>query len=341
MLIINPNGSDNLSDRQLWNGNSTNNLKLNEIKYNYAYKIYKQMRENFWIPEKVDLTADVIDYVNLTPQERTAYNGILSYLTFLDSIQVMNLGNIKKKFTAPEAHLPLSEQISQEALHSQSYQFMIDTIIPQEDRSAVYDFWRTDKILSDRCKYIASFYQEYEDKKTEETYFISLIADYLLEGLFFFNGFNFYYNLASRQLMPGSSDMFRYINRDEVTHIKLFEKLIKEAMLVFPYSIDQIYELVDKSTQFEINWTNYICDNQILGMTEQSTENYSKYLSNLRLISIGLKPIYDPDIYKTNPYRHLEKFADTSSEGNTKSNFFEATVTSYIQSSGVKGWDEI
>jgi len=341
MLIINRDGSDRLEDRRLWNGNSTNNLKLNEIKYQWAYGLYKQMRENFWIPEKLDLTSDVTDYENLTPDERTAYNGILSYLTFLDSIQVQNLPLLKKPFTAPELHLPLSEQISQEAMHSQSYQFMIDTIIPTGDRSSVYDLWRTDKVLSDRCAYIASFYQKYEDSKSEEDYFISLVADYLLEGLFFYNGFNFYYNLASRHLMPGSADIFRMINRDELSHVRLFQKILPEAMQQFSYSEDQIYEIFDKSAEFEIKWTNYICNNQILGITEQSTESYTKYLVNKRLKTIGLKPLYDESTYSKNPYKHLEKFADLEKDGHTKANFFEATVTSYTMSSGINGWDDI
>ena len=235
----------------------------------------------------------------------------------------------------------MAEQISQEAMHNQSYQYMIETIIPTERRNEVYDFWRTDKVLKDRCEFIAKLYQNYVDNPSSENYFISLVADYLLEGLYFYNGFIYFYNLASRMLMPGSADIFKMINRDELSHVRLYQKLIPEARQVFTHSLEQIYEMFDTAVEYECRWTNHIVGNNILGITESSTEKYTKYLANLRLRSIGLEPLYPEDKYNKSPYTHLERFSDTKKEGHTKANFFEATVTSYVMSSGVTGWDEI
>ena len=220
------------------------------------------------------------------------------------------------------------------------YQYIIETIIPAERRTQVYDFWRTDKVLKGRCEFIAKLYQQYIDKPTTENYFISLLADYLLEGLYFYNGFIYFYNLASRMLMPGSADIFKMINRDELSHVRLYQKLIPEAMQVFTHSVEQIYEMVDFAVQHECRWTNHIVGNNILGITESSTEQYTKYLANMRLKSIGLEPLYKEEKYAKSPYTHLERFSDTKKEGHTKANFFEATVTSYVMSSGVMGWDE-
>lgn len=75
-------------------------------------------------------------------------------------------------------------------MHNQSYQYMIESIIPAERRAEVYDFWRSDRLLFDRCQFVAGMYQTYLDNPTEENYFISLLADYILEGLYFYNGSN-------------------------------------------------------------------------------------------------------------------------------------------------------
>ncbi|MBV5259659.1 ribonucleotide-diphosphate reductase subunit beta [Synechococcus moorigangaii CMS01] len=338
--IFNPDGNDDIAHRSVWFGETTNLMQLNDVRYSWAVGLYQQMRENFWIPQKLDITQDVTDYHNLTDAERRAFDGILSYLTFLDSVQTCNLPHIKSSITAPEISLCIAEQISQEGMHNQSYQYMIETIIPSDRRSAVYDFWRTDNVLRDRCEYIASHYQRYIDNPTPENYFTTLVADYLLEGLYFYNGFVFFYNLASRMLMPGSADIFKMINRDELSHVRLFQKLIPEAMATFPYSVDQIYAMVERAVQYECQWTNHIVGNDILGITEQSTEIYTKYLANIRLQAIGLEPLYQGEQYKKSPYRHLERFSDTKKAGNTKANFFEAGVTSYVMSSGITGWDE-
>ncbi len=339
--IFNPEGDDRIENRSIWFGNTTNLMQLNDVRYSWAIGLYQQMRENFWIPQKLDITQDVTDYWNLTSQERKAYDGILSYLTFLDSVQTYNIPHLKSAITAPEISLCMAEQISQEAMHNQSYQYIIETIIPPDRRNTVYDFWRTDDILAERCKFVAGIYQKYVDNPTKENYFISLLADYLLEGLYFYNGFIFFYNLASRMLMPGSADILKMINRDELSHVRLYQKLIPEARAIFPHSIDQIYDMFAAAVEHECKWTNHIVDNDILGITEASTEQYTKYLANIRLRSIGLKPLYTEEKYNKSPYNHLERFSDTKKAAHTKANFFEASVTSYVMSSGVEGWDEI
>jgi ribonucleoside-diphosphate reductase beta chain len=339
--IFNPDGDDAVETRSIWFGNTTNLMQLNDVRYSWAIGLYQQMRENFWIPQRLDVTQDVTDYWNLTEDERYAYDGILSYLTFLDSVQTCNIPHLKSSVTAPEVSLCMAEQISQEGMHNQSYQYIIETVIPSDRRTGVYEFWRTDKVLKDRCQFIATLYQNYIDTPTAENYFVALLADFLLEGLYFYNGFIYFYNLASRMLMPGSADIFKMINRDELSHVRLYQKLLPEAMQVFPHSVEQIYEMFDYAVNHECRWTNHIVGNNILGITENSTEQYTKYLANMRLRSIGLDPLYPEDKYSKSPYTHLERFSDTKKEAHTKANFFEATVTSYVMSSGVTGWDDI
>lgn len=217
LKIFNPTGSDLVSDRRVWGGNTTNIQNLNNVRYDWAVKLYKQMRENIWIPEKNDVVRDVNDYINLTKEERKTYDGILSFLIFLDSVQQISLPFFKSlehnAITAPEIRLCLCEQESQEALHTSSYQYIIETAIPSENRNKIYDFWRTDTILRDRCQFIANIYQGYAENPTPENYFNFLVADYLLESVYFFQGFTFFYTLASRQLMTGTADIIKLINR--------------------------------------------------------------------------------------------------------------------------------
>ena len=338
--LFNPKGDDSLNERKIIKGNTTNIFNLNNVKYSWANHLYRTMMGNFWIPEKIDLTQDRVDYNNLTFEEREAYNGILSFLIFLDSIQTNNIPNVSDYVTAPEINLILSIQTFQEAIHSQSYQYIIESILPKEIRNYIYDKWREDRVLFDRNRYIAEIYQNFLDFPNDENFSKVIVADYLLESIYFYNGFNFFYLLASRNKMMGTSDVIRLINRDELSHVVIFQQMIKEIKIENPDFFDEelIYIMFDKAVEQEILWTNYIIGNNILGITKESTEQYTKWLANERLKSIGLDPLYDG--YEKNPYINLEKFADTEGEGNVKANFFEGTVTSYNMSSSVEGWDE-
>ena len=340
-LLFNPQGSDAVETRRVINGDTTNIFNLNNVRYKWASRLYRAMMENFWIPEKVDLTADIQDYARLTAAEKRAYDGILSFLVFLDSLQTNNVPKIAEYVTAPEINLVLAIQTYQEAIHSQSYAYTIESVIPSARRNDIYEFWRDDPVLFERIKFLAGIYQDFHDDPSTKNFAKVVIANFLLEGLYFYNGFNFFYLLSSRHLMPGSADIIRYINRDELTHVVLFEKIVSAIRSEEPEVFDPVMvrEMFETAVKQEIAWTNHIIGNDVLGVTEQSTENYTKYLANRRIVSLGFEPLYPG--FTENPYAHLEKIADTEGNGDVKANFFESTVTSYNQSSAVEGWDDV
>lgn len=339
--LFNPAGDDSLETRRIIGGNSTNIFNLNNVRYQWANRMYRNMMANFWIPEKTDLSSDLEPYKHLTVEERQAYDGILSFLIFLDSIQTNNLSNINDYITAPEVNLLLAIQQYQEAIHSQSYQYTVESIIPADRRNSIYDKWRTDKVLFERNKYIAQIYQDFIDEPTQEHFYRAIIANYLLEGLYFYNGFNFFYNLASRHLMLGTSEIIRYINRDELTHCVLFELIVREIRELDPgfFPAAEVETMFRTAVDQEIGWTRHIIGDGILGISEETTELYTKWLANERWHKLGFGgKLYEG--YDKNPYLHLEKLADTEGEGSVKSNFFESTVSAYNQSSVLDGWDD-
>lgn len=334
--LFNPAGNDDPASRSMVNGNITNIFNLNDVKYPWANKLYRQMAGNTWFPEKVDLSEDKKSIKTLDEAEYRAFKGILSFLIFLDSVQTNNVPNIFEHITAPEVKFLGAIQTFQEAIHSQSYQYILESLVPSEERRLVYDNWRTDKVLFDRIRYIGEMFQEFLDNQNLDSFKRVLIANYLLEGLYFYNGFSFFYQLASRSKMMGTTRVIRYINRDELTHCLMFRKIIPEVFSTTKDK-DMIYEMFETATIQEINWSHHILGDDILGITKQSSEDYTKWLSNQRLKDIGLEPIYT-GITK-NPYSHLAKIANEEGSSDVRENFFEGTVTNYSQSEGTGGWD--
>lgn len=339
--IFNVYGDDSISNRRMIGGNVTNLFNLNNVKYNWANKLYRVMMENFWIPEKVSLFDDKRCYAELSAGEKNTYDGILSFLVFLDSIQTNNLPNISEYITAPEVNLILAIQTYQEAVHSQSYAYIIESVVPAEQRNIIYEKWREDPVLLERNQYIANIYQQFLDDKTEKNFARVLVANFLLEGVYFYNGFNFFYNLASRSLMLGTADEIKYINRDELVHCVIFANIIKEIWKTHPHFFDEteVRDMFREAAEREMAWSNHIIGDRIVGINKETTEQYTKFIVNQRLQEIGLEPMYKG--YDKNPYPQYEKIADTKGEGNVKGNFFEVNISSYNQSSAVEGWDEI
>lgn len=51
-------------------GNTTNLNDFNNMKYAWASEWYRQAMNNFWIPEEINMNADVQDYRKLSPAEK-------------------------------------------------------------------------------------------------------------------------------------------------------------------------------------------------------------------------------------------------------------------------------
>ena len=77
--LFNKDGDTDLASRQIINGNTTNLNDFNNVKYSWTSQWYRQAMNNFWIPEEINLSQDIKDYRNLTDDERTAYDKILSF----------------------------------------------------------------------------------------------------------------------------------------------------------------------------------------------------------------------------------------------------------------------
>ncbi len=337
--IFNPNGDDTPANRTIIKGNSTGLFNLNDIRYPWAKNMYQVMIGNFWVPEKVSgLPDDAKMYKDvLTDAERRAYDGVISFLTFLDSIQTVNLPHFNDYITSPEVNLILSIQSYQEAIHSQSYATILETVADAKKRDEIYYLFREDKVLLERNTYIGNLYQDFIDEPSDRNFFRGIVANFLLESLYFYNGFAFFDTLVYGSKMIATGRMISYIRRDELTHVVLFANLIKEIRKEFPDIFDEelIREMFKTAVKQEIKWTNHIIGNDIPGISEKSTEQYTKWLANERMTLLKLDPLY-PDVIK-NPYKHLEAMADNNSE---KTNFFESTVVNYTQSSSMKGsWD--
>ncbi|HEY6438340.1 MAG TPA: ribonucleotide-diphosphate reductase subunit beta, partial [Ignavibacteriaceae bacterium] len=189
-------GDDSTTARQMINGSATGILNLNSVKYQWAPKLYKIMVNNFWIPEKISLVDDKVTIKELTKDEMEAFKNTLSFLIALDSMQVSNLPNIADYITAPEVGGLFTVQAFQELIHSQSYQYLLQELFPNTEREEIYNHWRNNPLLLKRNKFIAGQYQQFNDNKTIENLKIAIAANFALEGIYFYNGFQFFYQLA-------------------------------------------------------------------------------------------------------------------------------------------------
>ncbi len=328
--IYNPDSHESVNERKIFGGDPTGIFELNKIKYQWAYNLWEVMLSNTWFPKEVDMTQDARDYRLLTEQEKNSYDKALSQLIFMDSLQTNNLiDNINPYITAPEINLILVRQAFEEALHSQSYAVMVDSI--SQNTEEIYDMWRVDMKLKGKNDYIAKVYEDLAKNPTDEQIVKAMFANQILEGIYFYSGFTFFYTLARSGKMLGSAQMIRFIQRDEVTHLLIFQNMInstkKERPELFtPSLLDEVYHMFEEAVKLEVSWGQYITNGQILGLTDEIIDQYIKYLADQRLKAVGLKKLYNAE----HPIKWVDNFSKFNDQ---KTNFFEGNVTNYSKGS--------
>ncbi len=335
--LFNPFGDTEVVKRRMIGGNTTNLNDFNNLKYPWTSDWYRQAMNNFWIPEEINLNQDLKDYRLLLPAERKAYDKILSFLVFLDSLQTANLPNISGYITANEVSLCLHIQTFQECVHSQSYSYMLDTICSPEERDEILFQWRSDDHLLRRNTFIGGIYNSFLEHRDRRSLMKVLVANYILEGIYFYSGFMFFYNLSRNGKMPGSAQEIRYINRDENTHLWLFRNMILELKKEEPDLFDdecvETYRsMMQEGVEQEIQWGFYAIGDEIPGLTRKMLEDYIRYLGNLRWTSLGFTPLYEGC---TDEPADMSWVSQYSNANMVKTDFFEARSTAYAKSTAL------
>ena len=335
--LFNEHGDIDVNKRRMINGNTTNMNDFNNMKYGWVSNWYRQAMNNFWIPEEINMSQDVKDYRNLSGAEKRAYDRTLSFLIFLDSIQTANLPYVGEYVTANEVNLCLTIQAFQEAVHSQSYSYMLDSICSPEERERILYQWRNDEHLLKRNKFIGDIYNEFQLNKSTHQLLKTMVANYILEGIYFYSGFMFFYNLGRNGKMPGSVQEIRYVNRDENTHLWLFQSIILELRKEEPqlFTVEAIAEfraMIKEGAEQEMAWGEYVIGEEIEGLTQEMVSDYIKYLANLRCENLGFEILYPG--YEDEP-ASMSWVAQYSNANMIKTDFFEAKPSAYAKSTSI------
>ncbi|MFG6120566.1 ribonucleotide-diphosphate reductase subunit beta [Thalassobacillus sp. B23F22_16] len=323
------------------NGNSSNVLNWDDVRFPWAYPMYKNMLANFWIPNEINMSNDIKQWYTLSDQEQDTFKKIIGLLAFLDSIQTDYSSKIADYLTDSSLAALMQVLSFQEVVHNQSYSYVLSSLVDQREQEAIFEYWKHDEVLKERNEFITRGYESFAENPSPETFLESIVYDVVLEGLFFYAGFSFFYNLARNGKMVSTSTMINYINRDEQLHVTLFANIFKETLKENPELDASHYRgFVEKTfreaAELEIKWGRYIIGDNFPGITMPELEDYIKFMANKRSRQLGAGKPFEG--YDKNPLKWIRAYQEVD-EG--KSDFFEQKSRQYTKVSEDNGFDEL
>lgn len=313
------------------NGQSSNILNWDDVRFSWAYPKYKKMLGNFWTPFEINMSNDVKQFPGLIDAEREAFLKIIGLLALLDSVQTDFAGKVADFLTDSSLNALMIILAQQEVIHNHSYSYVLSSLVSKDEQDRVFGFWRTDPVLQKRNDFVLKGYEEFAENPNVNSLLRSIVYDVILEGLFFYSGFAFFYHLARHQKMVGTSTMINYINRDEQLHVDLFVKIYKEILEEYP-ELDtperarEVEAIFREAAQLEVDWAREVIGEKIDGLDVEDVEAYIYFYANVRCNQLG----YDRPFpeYRKNPLKWIKAYEEVDLG---KTDFFEQKSRQYVK----------
>ena len=319
--------------------------QLVPFKYDWAWSKYLSACNNHWMPQEVNMTADIALWKSedgLTDDERMVIERNLGFFSTADSLVANNLVlAVYKHITNPECRQYLLRQAFEEAIHTHAYQYCIESL--GMDESRLFNMYREIPSVATKAQWALPYTQSLGDinfktgtKENDQRLLRDLIAFYVVfEGIFFYVGFTQILSMGRRNKMTGVAEQFQYILRDESMHMNFGIDVINQIKLENPHLWNDDFKkdmvkLILEGVELETKYAYDTMPRGILGLNAPMFEEYLKYIANRRLTQIGL-----PEEFKNaqNPFPWMSEVLDLKKE----KNFFETRVTEY-QTGGALSW---
>ncbi|MFM8355662.1 MAG: ribonucleotide-diphosphate reductase subunit beta [Gammaproteobacteria bacterium] len=320
--------------------------QLVPFKYDWAWQKYLDGCANHWMPQEVNMTADIALWKSeggLSDDERVIVKRSLGFFSTADSLVANNLVlAVYRLITNPECRQYLLRQAFEEAIHTHAYQYVIESL--GMDEGEIFNMYHEVPAVARKASWALKYTKEVNDPTfrtgtadTDRALLKNLIAYYcVLEGIFFYCGFTQILSMGRRNKMTGTSEQFQYILRDESMHVNFGIDVINQIKLENPHLWDEdtqqvARQMILEGTQLEIEYARDTMPRGVLGMNANMMAEYLQFIANRRLAQIGLTEQF-PGV--KNPFPWMSEIMDLKKE----KNFFETRVTEY-QTGGALSWD--
>ena len=319
--IINKKNVDT-TKQPLFFGEGLNLQRYDKFRYKKLFDLFLQQLSFFWRPEEVDLSGkEKNDFNSLSDHEKFIFTKNLSYQILLDSIQGRGVSHLLDDCSSPELEAFARAWEFSETVHSYSYTYIIKNVYANP--SQIFDQILTDKEVLKRTTSVTKYYDELINNIDDDLngrkkkLYLTLVSINILEGIRFYVSFACAYALAQNKKMEGNAKIISLINRDENLHLAFTQNILKYLrenkdegfQHIVKECEDTVVNMFSDAAKEEMDWAAYLFkDGSILGLNEKILVDYMKHLTNRRMKSLGLKPLF-PDT--PNPINWIQNWTES------------------------------
>jgi len=297
------------------------------------------------MPTEISMQADIALWKSpngLTDDERRAIKRNLGFFAASESLVANNIVlAIYRHLTNPECRQYLLRQAFEEAVHSHTFQYIVESL--GLDEGELFNMYREVPSITEKAAWAIQYTQHLSDSNfvtgtadTDQAFVRDLIAFYVVfEGMWFYTGFAQILSLGRRNKMIGIAEQYQYILRDESIHLNFGIDVINQIKSENPYLWsdafqEEVRSMLRSAAELEAAYGRDTMPNGFLGLSAAQCEQYMHFIANRRCVQIGIEPVFAET---ENPFPWMSEAMDLKKE----KNFFETRVIEY-QNGGSLDW---
>jgi ribonucleoside-diphosphate reductase beta chain len=339
MLIYDETAKLNIGHEPMFLGTAKTLQRYDILKYTPFEDISETMLEDFWKKQEIKLVNDKADHDVAPAHIKHIFTMNIKRQAVLDTIQGRSLlATIGRVLTNSELEKALTILQQQEVNHSDTYTYILRNVY--DNPSEVFNEILESKIITAHSKKIKQLYEdlyvliakwEYEcDIKDRNTFeyktkvmlsklglyhfvtidelkkgiYLAIVAWNIIEGVRFFVSFACTFKMADNKIYMGNAQELRLIARDELNHLKISQKILRNFRDVedegFKHIVDSCHDdvmtLFYEAANDEIEWIHELFKNgNMLGLNANILTRYMKHITNVRLRAIGKGKLFNTD----------------------------------------------
>ncbi|MEZ9541950.1 class Ia ribonucleoside-diphosphate reductase subunit beta [Vibrio sp. 10N.286.48.C11] len=356
-------------------GQNVNVSRYDQQRHSVFETLIEKQLSFFWRPEEVDVSTDRSEFNNLSDNEKHIYISNLKYQTLLDSIQGRSPNMALLPIVSiPELETWIETWSFSETIHSRSYTHILRNIF--SDPSPVFeDIVENEQIIA-RADAVSKHYdtlidaiQKYQQYGTgthtvngetvevslrdlKRKLYIAMVAINALEAIRFYVSFACSFAFAEQGKLVGQGGIIKLIARDEQLHLQGTQYILnswKNGMDDFEMAAiaaeleDDAISIFRETADQEKEWAEYLFkDGSMIGLNKEILCDYVEYITNRRMTSVGLKPLY-PEV-KDSPLPWMSSWLSSDSvqvapQEQEISSYLVGQIESDVEDNAFKGFE--
>ena len=286
------------------NGRDTMFFNILPLKYQWAYELYKEMKNNHWEPEDVALRGDAAQWGSVSEDLQQAVQMLMGYQATSGEITgAEEIYAIRDIVTAPELKLVFGRYVHEQNTQQDVLVHVLSSLQLNPTACTTQFAEAAGKVKAFTDKHLVTLDRESDmtELANKQTFAKNtFLFSQCMEGLQFYSLYAVVLEMGRTGKLTGTAEILSNLLRDAAFRCELFRKLLTELCqenqdIRTDEFDNELVAVMDEAVALEKSFiADHLTGAASVGLDNDILNGYIDHIAARRLAACGLGPAADP-----------------------------------------------